>query len=85
MLLDDLDSYVTNELGLTLNKYRYINIGGKVVYIEGQTGIKTLSSELIALHLGKKTCTINGSDLFIKYYDKSTAVVSGSIVSVVVL
>ncbi len=85
MLLDDLDNYVTKELGLTLNQYRYINIGGKVVYVEGQTGIKTLSNELIAINLGKKTCTINGTDLFIKYYDKSTAIVSGSIVSVVVL
>ena len=85
MLLDDLDSYVTNELGLTLNKYRYVNIGGKALYIEGQTGIKTLSSELIEINLGKKTCTINGIDLFIKYYDKSTAIVSGSIVSVVVI
>lgn len=85
MLLNDLDSYITNELGLTLTQYRYVNIGGKAVYIEGQSGIKTLTKEVIAINLGKKTCTINGTDLIVKYYDKSTAIITGGIVSVVVL
>lgn len=85
MLLDELDNYVTKELGITLKEYRYINIGGKMVYVEGHNGISTLSKEEISFKLRKKNCTIKGSDLYIKYYDNCTALVCGSIVSVVVL
>ena len=85
MLLDELDNYITNELGVTLKEYRYINIGGKMVYIEGQKGIVALTKDEIAFKVNKKTCTIKGSDLYIKYYDNNTAVVCGGIVSVVVL
>ena len=85
MLLDELDNYVTKELGVTLKEYRYINIGGKMVYIEWQSGIVTLNKEEISFKVRKKNCTIKGSDLYIKYYDNCTALVCGSIVSVVVL
>ncbi len=85
MLLDELDNYITQELGITLKEYRYINIGGKMVYVEGQNGILNLTRDEISFKFRKKTCTIKGSDLYIKYYDNSTAVVCGSIVSVAVL
>jgi len=85
MLLDELDNFVTNELGVTLKEYRYINIGGKMVYVEGQKGISNLTRDEISFKVNKKNCTIKGSDLYIKYYDNSTAIVCGSIVSVVVL
>lgn len=85
MLLNELDNYITQELGITLKEYRYINIGGKLVYLEGQNGIINLSKEEISFKVHKKICTIKGTDLYIKYYDNSTAVVCGSIVEVVVL
>ena len=85
MLLNELDNYITKELGITLKEYRYINIGGKMVYIEGQKGIVNFSKEEISFKLHKKTCTIKGADLCVKYYDNSTAVVCGSIINVVVL
>lgn len=85
MLLNELDNYITKELGLTLKEYRYINIGGKMVYIEGQKGLVNLSKEEISFKVNKKICTIKGSDLYIKYYDNCIALVCGSIVSVVVL
>jgi sporulation protein YqfC len=85
MLLNELDNYITKELGVTLKEYRYINIGGKMVYIEGQSGILNLTHDEISFRVRKKTCTIKGSDLYIKYYDNCTALICGSIVSVVVL
>lgn len=84
-MFDKLDSYITEELNITLKEYRYINIGGKALYVEGQGGIVSLSAEQIELKLGKRTCTIKGTDLYIKYYDNSTALVLGKIISVVVL
>ena len=44
-----------------------------------------LSKEEISFKVRKKVCTIKGSDLYIKYYDNSTAVVCGSIISVVTI
>lgn len=85
MLLNELDNYITQELGVTLKEYRYINIGGKMVYLEGQSGILNLTKTEISFKVRKKTCTIKGSELYIKYYDNNTALVCGSIVSVVVL
>lgn len=85
MLLNELDNYITQELGVTLKEYKYINIAGKLVYIEGQKGIVGLSKDEISFKVHKKVCTIKGTDLYIKYYDNSTAVVCGSIISVVVL
>jgi sporulation protein YqfC len=85
MLFDDFDTYITQELGITLKEYRYINIGGKMVYIEGQNGILNLTKEEISFRVRKKTCTIKGTDLYIKYYDNSTAVVCGCVISVVVI
>lgn len=84
-MFDKLDSYITEELNITLKEYRYINIGGKALYVEGQSGIIALSAEQIELKLGKRTCTIKGTDLYIKYYDNSTALILGKIISVVVL
>lgn len=85
MILDKLDDYITQELGVTLKEYKYINIGGKMVYVEGQSGILNLTREEVSLKVRKKVCTIKGSDLYIKYYDNCTALICGSIVSVVVL
>lgn len=85
MLIDKLDTYVSKELGVTLKEYRYTNIGGKMIYLEGQRGIVTLTKEEVSFKLKTKTFTIKGTDLFIKYYDNNTALVYGSIVSVVVL
>lgn len=84
-MLDKLDSYITEELNITLKEYRYINVGGKALYVEGQSGIISLSAEQIELKLGKRVCTIKGTDLYIKYYDNSTALVVGKVISVVVL
>ena len=83
--MEELDNYVTKELGVTLKEYRYTNIGGKMLYIEGQKGLINLSKEEISFKLKNKTFTVKGSDLYIKYYDNNTAIVYGSIISVVVL
>lgn len=85
MLLDELEKYVSLELGATLKEYKYINIGGKVVYIEGQKGILSFSKEQIDIKLKKQTCAVKGTELFIKYYDTDTIIICGDIVSVVVL
>lgn len=84
-LLDEIDSYVAKEYGITFNDYRLVNISGKVLYIEGHTGINILGQNEMSFRLKKKMLTIKGENLIVKYFDKSTAIVLGKIVQVDVI
>jgi len=84
-LINEIDGYVGKNFDITLNEYRYVNIGGKNFYIEGHKGIQLLSNEEITFKLKKKIISIKGHDLFVKYIDNSTAVIFGTIVQVNVL
>lgn len=81
-LINEIDGYVGKNFDITLNEYRYVNIGGKNFYIEGHKGIQLLSNEEITFKLKKKIISIKGHDLFVKYIDNSTAVIFGTIVQV---
>lgn len=59
--------------------YRVINLGGKCVYIEGFKSIVTLSINEIILQLKKQALSICGSNLKVKYLDKTSCVVEGEI------
>ena len=83
--LDDINNYITKEYGLGVADYRYVNISGKYVYVEGHSGISVLTDKEISFKIKKKIIKISGSDLIIKYFDISTAIVQGQIVNVVVL
>jgi len=84
-LLDELDSFVSKECGVSLTEYRYVNIGGKFVYIEGHCGVLKVGDKEMSFKLKKNCINIKGEELMIKYFDKSTAVVKGRIVQVLVL
>lgn len=84
-LISEIDKYVTHNFDISLGDYRYINISGKSVYLEGHKGIQLLSEEEITFKIKKKLISIKGHDLFVKYMDNDTAVVCGSIVQVSVL
>lgn len=84
-LLDEIDSYVAKEYGITFKDYRLVNISGKVLYIEGHNGINVLGQNEMSFKLKKKILTIKGEDLTVKYFDNSTAVVLGRIVQVEVI
>ncbi len=84
-LLDEIDSMLAKEYGITFNDYRLVNISGKVLYIEGHTGINILGQNEMSFKLKKKVLTIKGDNLTVKYFDKSTAIVLGRIVQVEVI
>lgn len=84
-LLDEIDSYVAKEYGITFKDYRLVNISGKVLYIEGHTGINILGQNEMSFRLKKKLLTIKGENLTVKYFDNSTAIVLGRIVQVEVI
>ena len=81
-LLDEIEKLmnVTN----TSFNYRIINLGGKSLYIEGIKYVVSLSETEILLQLKSGILTICGTNMKVKYLDKSTCVVNGEISSVVV-
>ena len=84
-LLEELDNTISKEFGMTLTEYRYVNVGGKFLYIEGHTGIDILGEKEIKFNLKKKKLSIKGENLIIKYFDTSTAIIQGKIIQVTTL
>ena len=83
--LEDITNFICKDETLIATEYRCVNIDGKYLYIEGIIGIKTLSEKEIEFNLKKKTIKVIGNDMFIKYFDNSTAVISGRIIQTIVL
>ena len=63
--------------------YRIVNLGGKTLYVEGIKQVVSLGETEILLQLKKQLLTIVGSNLKVKYLDKTTCVIEGEICSVV--
>ena len=63
--------------------YRIINLGGKTLYVEGIRQVVSLGETEILLQLKKQLLTIVGTNLKVKYLDKTTCVIDGDISSVV--
>ncbi len=68
----------------SFSDYRYLNIGGRAVYIEGQTGLIEFDEKTITFKVKKQILSVVGTNLVIAEFDNSTAVVTGNIESVVV-
>lgn len=68
----------------SFSDYRYLNIGGRAVYIEGQTGLVEFDEKTITFKVKKQILAVVGTNLVIAEFDNSTAVVTGNIESVVV-
>lgn len=63
--------------------YRYVNIGGSNLYVQGFKEIVSFSPDTIILKLSKNSLKIYGSNLIIKELDTNSINVTGKIDSVV--
>ena len=63
--------------------YRVINLGGNKLYIEGFKNVVSLGESEVIFQLKKQILTIAGTNLKVKYLDKTTCVIEGIILSVV--
>lgn len=82
--LEDISNFISPNEPINLD-YRYINLNGKYLYLEGIKGVLTLTDKEIEFSLSKKKINIKGEDLFLKYFDNSTALISGRIIQIIVL
>ncbi len=67
------------EVAATKNLYKYVNLGGKGLYVQGYKDILSLEKNLIVLKLKRGELEIKGKNLNIKDINISTMVVSGKI------
>ena len=63
-------------------EYRIINLGGKSLYIEGIKSVVSFGEEEMKFQLKKSLLNIVGSNLKVKYLDKSTCILDGIITAV---
>ena len=64
--------------------YRYVNLSGRAVYIQGHKGFTVISEEAMALKVpGRKKLTVTGKGMCVQYLSGDDAVIAGEIGSVV--
>ena len=68
----------------TSNNYRIINLGGNSLYIEGIKSVVSFGENEMQFQLKKSLLVVAGTELKVKYLDKTTCVIIGKISSVVV-
>ena len=66
------------EVGTSAN-YRFVNLGGKSVYIEGIKSVVSFGEYEMQFQLKKCLLVISGTDLKVSYLDNSTCVIIGEI------
>ena len=64
--------------------YRIINLGGNSLYVEGIKSVVCFSEIEMQFQLKKKLLQVAGNCLKVKYLDRTSCVICGEIVSVVV-
>lgn len=62
--------------------YQIVDVGGKVVYVEGHLGVLRLSDELIMFKTKKKIISVSGRGLKLKILTKTTLSIMGEIESI---
>ena len=81
-LMDEIEKFMSGSMASV--NYRTINLGGRVLYIEGIRSVVSFGVDEMQFHLKKGLLTVNGDNLTVKYLDKTTCTLEGDIKSVVV-
>ena len=81
-LMDEIEKFMSGSMASV--NYRTINLGGRVLYIEGIRSVVSFGVDEMQFQLKKGLLTVNGDNLTVKYLDKTTCTLEGDIKSVVV-
>lgn len=65
--------------------YNLVNIGGKVLYVEGHQGLTILSKDTIAFKVKKARVTVDGKDLKLFELTDTTMKIVGQIIRIEVI
>lgn len=81
-MMDEIEKFM-NGVETSIN-YRLVNLGGKMLYVEGIKSMVSFEQNEMKFQLNKQLLTITGNELKIKYLDKTTCTIVGQIESAVV-
>ena len=82
---DEVKKDIENAMKLTLDSYNIVNISGRILYVEGQTGLKTLSKEQIIFKVKKASVIVDGEDMKLYELTENTIKIVGRIFKVEVI
>lgn len=82
-LLDEVEKFMSTSMSSV--NYRTINLGGRALYIEGIKSVVSFGESEMQFQMKKGLLKVTGIDLSVKYLDKTTCMLEGTITSVVVL
>lgn len=77
---DELKKTIKNQN--ILDRYNIINMSGKILYVEGHTGIVSLSKENISFKFKGGVIIVEGKDLVLSELMPTTLKITGSILRV---
>ncbi len=76
---NEVKDKIKNSNNFALDSFNIINISGHVLYVEGHTGLITLSKELISFKIKKDRIIVEGSDMFLAELNEHTIKICGNI------
>lgn len=74
---DELKKIIKNEK--FIEKYNIVNMSGKILYVEGHTGICQLSREIISFKFKGGVIIVEGKDLILNELMDKTLKITGEI------
>ncbi len=74
---DELKKIIKNEK--LIEKYNIVNMSGKILYVEGHTGICQLSKEIISFKFKGGVIIVEGKDLILNELMDKTLKITGEI------
>lgn len=74
---DELKKIIKNEK--LIEKYNIVNMSGKILYVEGHTGICQLSREIISFKFKGGVIIVEGKDLILNELMDKTLKITGEI------
>ncbi|MBR1890699.1 MAG: YabP/YqfC family sporulation protein [Clostridia bacterium] len=63
----------------TFGVYTIINLSGKMLYVEGHTGLLSLSKEIISFKVKRNVITVYGTDMILSELSENTIKITGEI------
>ena len=79
-MMGEIEKFMT-DTNISTN-YRVINLGGRFLYLEGIKSVVSFGVDEMVFQLKHEVLSVIGTDLKIKYLDKTTCVLEGNIRSV---
>lgn len=77
--LGEIKENIKNSNDFDFDSFNIINVSGRLLYVEGHTGLVSLSKELISFKVKKGAIIVEGQDMILAELSENTIKISGNI------